>query len=202
MTRSLPSAQETIRILARLRTRPAPGPPPAAARALRGTLRTLDARFGKGVDGLKARWREVVGPELARRTEPTKLVKSRTGGAAALELRVEGPSAAIIQHRAGDILDRVNLFLGSGTVDRLRIVQGPLRGAAKRAAAGEGPRRRLATPLDAAAERALEESLAAFPEGALKTALARLGREVLRAAPPRTGVPARSPDPPADRPQV
>jgi hypothetical protein len=180
----LPSAQEAARILATLRTRPAPRPPPAAARALRGTLRSLDARFGKGLDGVKARWREIVGPELARRTEPTKLVKNRTAGPAALELRVEGPSAAIIQHRANDILDRVNLFLGSGTVDRLRIVQGPLRGAAKRAGASGDARRRLASPLDAAAEQSLAESLAGFPEGALKTALTRLGREVLRAAGP------------------
>jgi hypothetical protein len=186
MTRRLPSAQETVRILASRRTRPAPGPPPAAGRALRGTLRALDTRFGKGMDGIKARWSEIVGPDLARRTEPTKMVKSRAGAAAALELRVEGPSAAIIQHRAGDILDRVNLFLGSGSVDRLRIVQGPLRGAAKRAAAAaaSGPRRRLATPLDAAAEQSLAESLADFPDGALKAALTRLGREVLRAARP------------------
>lgn len=185
MVRTLPSAQETVRILATRRTRPAPGPPPVAGRALRATLRGLDARFGKGMDGLKARWREIVGPELARRTEPTKLVKSRTGGPAALELRVEGPSAAIIQHRAGDILDRVNLFLGSGSVDRLRIVQGPLRRAAERAAgAAETARRRLKTPLDAAVEEALAESLTRFPDSALKAALTRLGREVLRGEPP------------------
>jgi hypothetical protein len=185
MSRRLPSAQETVRILATLRTRPAPGPPPSAGRALRATLRGLDTRFGKGMDGLKARWREIVGPELSRRTEPSKLVRNRAGGPAALELRVEGPSAAIIQHRVGDIVDRVNLFLGSGSVDRLRIVQGPLRGAAKQAAAVMAPRRRLAAPMDAAAEQALAESLARFPEGPLKAALTRLGREVLRAAPPK-----------------
>lgn len=181
MARQLPDAQETVRILSRRRTRPPPAPPPAAGRALTSTIKALDARFGQGAEGLKARWSEIVGRELARRTEPVKLIKARAG--AALELRVEGPSAAIIQHRAGDILDRVNLFLGPGAVERLRIVQGPLRGHVRRGAAGRsqaGPR--LKAPLDAADEAALEASLAGFPEGPLRSALARLGREVLRAA--------------------
>jgi len=181
MPRTLPNAQETVRILARRRTRPPPGPPPVAGRALTKTLKALDARFGQGADGLLARWREIVGVELTRRTEPTKLVKSRTGGGATLELRVEGPSAAIIQHRASDILDRVNLFLGAQAVAKLRIVQGPLRGAAKRGGPpSSAPRRRLETPLDAADEQALARSLDPFPEGPLKAALARLGREVMR----------------------
>ena len=185
MARDLPSPQETVRILASRRTRPMPGPPPGAGRALVKTLKTLEARFGQGADALQARWREIVGAELAKRTEPTKLVKSRTGGPASLELRVEGPSAAIIQHRAPDILDRVNLFLGAGSVDRLRIVQGPLRGVVRRRGpAPAAARRRLKAPLDAAAERSLAASLEHLPDGRLKAALTRLGREVLRETPP------------------
>jgi hypothetical protein len=181
--RGLPTAQETVRILARRRTRPVPPPPPVAGRALTKTLGALRARLGQGAEGLKARWREIVGAELARRTEPTRLVKPRAGGAASLELRVEGPSAAIIQHQAPDILDRVNLFLGAGAVARLRIIQGPLRGHVQRPTAGAAAAagRRLETPLDVAAEQALAERLSALPEGRLKTALARLGRAVLRA---------------------
>jgi hypothetical protein len=185
MARDLPSPQETVRILATRRTRPPPGPPPAAGRALAGTLKTLEGRFGKGAEALQARWREIVGAELARRTEPTKLVRPRTGGAASLELRVEGPSAAIIQHRAPDILDRVNLFLGAGAVDRLRIVQGPLKGLARHnTPVAAAARRRFAGPLDAAAEQKLAASLEPLPDGRLKAALTRLGREVLRRAPP------------------
>ncbi len=184
MRRALPTPEETVRILARRRTRPIPPPPPGAGRALIRTLKTLESRFGQGVDGLKARWREIVGAELARRTEPIKLVKPRAGGGASLELRVEGPSAAIIQHRAPDILDRVNLFLGAGAVVKLRIVQGPLRGVVKRGGpAPGGARRRPRPPLDAAAEQALAAGLEKFPEGPLKTALTRLGREVMRDAP-------------------
>ena len=139
MARPLPTPREAVLILANRRTRPMPGGPPAAARALTRTIKALDERFGRGADGLKARWREIVGDDLARRTEPTKLTRPRTGGASALELRVEGPSAAIILHRAPDILARVNLFLGAGAVDKLRIVQGPLRGTKARPAAPPRP---------------------------------------------------------------
>ena len=107
-------------------------PPPAAGRALTRSLKALEAKFGQGVDGLKARWTEIVGVNLARRTEPTKLVKPRAGDGASLEIRVDGPSATLIQHQAADILARVNLFLGAGAVTRLRIVQGRC-GACRRA---------------------------------------------------------------------
>ena len=192
MPRPLPSAAEAARILTTKRTRPPRMPPPVAGRALTKTLKALDTRFGQGTDGLKARWREIVGEALARRTEPSKLVKSRTGEGAALEIRVEGPSAALIQHQGPDILARVNLFLGTGAVARLRIVQGPLRGIVKSAgpAAAATKRRRAQGPLDAAAEKALAEQLAAFPDGPLKAAITKLGREVMRnngAGPPRPG---------------
>jgi hypothetical protein len=185
MARPLPTAQEAIAILARLRSRPPPAGPPAAGRALTSTIKALEVRFGQGADGLKARWRDIVGVDLARRTEPTKLIKTRGGEGAALEIRVEGPAAAIIQHRGPDILSRVNLFLGSGAVTRLRIVQGPLRGAPARGLPPAKARSRSKIPLDAAAEQELAKGLESFPDGALKAALTRLGREVLRASGPR-----------------
>jgi len=180
MARPLPTAQEAAAILAAKRTRPAPGPPPVAGRALTGTVRALDARFGQGPDALAARWREIVGEAVARRTEPVKLVRPRTGGGASLEIRVEGPAAALIQHQAQDILARANLFLGAGTVTRLRIVQGPLRGIVRREPAAGPPQRHIRAPLDAAAEAELGASLEALPDGRLKQALHALGREVLR----------------------
>ena len=140
-------------------------------------MKKLEEKFGAGPDDLKSRWREIVGEALAGRSEPVKLVKSRTGGAT-LELKVAGPVAALIQHQAPLIVDRLNLYLGPGTVTRLRIVQGPL--SKPPAAAKPGPVRRTRTPLDAAAERELASSLAEAPDGPLKDALLRLGREVLR----------------------
>lgn len=174
MSRQLPSLEEAARILARKRTRPPRRPPPPAGRALRGYVKSLDGRFGQGAAALSARWREIVGPEIARRTEPVKLTKSRNGGGASLEIRVAGPAAAIIQHQAREILSRVNLFLGAEAVQKLRIVQGPLRHAEA------APPRRRAVPLDAAAEADLAAGLAGAPDGKLKDALMALGRGVLR----------------------
>jgi hypothetical protein len=179
MPRSLPSQAEAAAILAARRPRPAPRPPRHAARGLAATMKALEAKFGAGSGDLKSRWREIVGESIAARSEPVKLVKLRTGGAT-LELRVAGPVAALIQHQAPLILDRLNLYLGEGAVARLRIVQGPLTRTAPRAAA---PIRRASPPLDAAAERKLADELAATPDGPLKAALLRLGREVLRERP-------------------
>ena len=178
MRRRLPSPEEALRILAAKRTRPQHRPPPPAGRALAATLKAFDAKFGQGAGALVSRWREIVGAEVARRTEPVKLVKGRNGAGSSLEIRVAGPYAAIIQHQAHDILARVNLFLGAEAVQKLRIVQGPLRPAGE-GAPPPAPRRRAA-PLDAAQEAELAQALATTPEGPLKEALLKLGRGVLR----------------------
>lgn len=174
--RSLPSAAEAAEILARKRTRPPRRPPPPMGRSLNKMLKALDERFGQGPGALQARWREIVGVEIAKRTEPVKLTKPRGGGPAALEIRVAGPAAALIQHQAPEIVARVNLFLGAGAVNKLRIVQGPLRALGDTAK----PQRRRTPPLDAAAEAELARSLADAPDGPLKAALLSLGRGVLR----------------------
>lgn len=174
--RSLPTIQDALTILATKRTRPARRPPPPAGRMLTSTMKALDERFGQGPQALQARWREIVGEPIARRCEPVKVIKGRAGQPSTLEIRVDGPAAALIQHQAAEIVSRVNLFLGTGTIGRLRIVQGPLRPAA--AAARPQPRR--PAPLDAAQEAELKRSLAEAPDGPLKAALEELGRNILR----------------------
>lgn len=177
MPRTLPTPAEAAEILARKRTRPQRRPPPVAGRGLSKLLKELDAKYGQGPGALQARWREIVGVELAKRTEPVKLTKPRGGGPGALEIRVAGASAALIQHQAHEIVSRVNLFLGEGAVNKLRIVQGPLRTAA---AAEPKTARKRAAPLDAAREAELAKSLENAPDGPLKAALLRLGRGVMR----------------------
>jgi hypothetical protein len=172
--RPLPSPEEAHDILSRRRTRPPMRPAPPAGKSLAPLIKQLDAKFGQGPGLLQARWREIVGDQLARHTEPVKLIKARTGGST-LELKVAGPAAALIQHQAPEIMARVNMLLGSGEVTHLRIVQGVLK---KPDAAP--PRRRSKAPLDAAAEQQLAEGLAAQPDSPLKAALIKLGREVLR----------------------
>jgi hypothetical protein len=186
MARVPPTPEEAARILASRRTRPARRPPPPAGRALSKLIQSLDDRFGQGPEALKARWREIAGDNLAARSEPVRLIRPRGGGPASLELKVDGPTAALIQHQAAEILARVNLFLGPGAVAKLRIVQGPVRPPPTAlAAAKAGRARRLrAQPLDAELEAQLEAGLAPFDDGPLKDALRRLGREVLRQSQP------------------
>jgi len=176
--RPLPTAEEALEILKRRRTRPQVRPPPPAGKSLAPLIKKLDEKFGQGPAVLQARWRDIVGETLARRTEPVRVIKSRTGEGGTLELRVDGPVASLIQHQAPQITQRLDLLLGKGAVTRLRIVQGPVKApAAPVAARPRGSRR---PPLDAAQERDLADSLAAQPEGGLKDALLKLGRGVLR----------------------
>jgi hypothetical protein len=177
MRRPLPTAEEALAILKRRRTRPQIRPPPPAGKSLAPLIKQLDAKFGQGPALLQTRWREIVGETLARRTEPVRVIKSRTPGeGGTLELRVDGPVASLIQHQAPQITARLDLLLGKGAVTRLRIVQGPVKVQAAPAAA----RARRKPPLDAAQERELADSLDAQPEGGLKEALLKLGRGVLR----------------------
>ncbi|MFZ5668634.1 MAG: DUF721 domain-containing protein [Pseudomonadota bacterium] len=175
--RPLPTAQEAAEILGRKRTKPPRRTAPPAGKALGPLLRRLEERFGQGPGQLQLKWREIVGETLARHTEPVKLVKGRGGQPGVLELKVAGPAAAIVQHQAPEILQRLDLILGQGAVGRLRIVQGVVRAHAARP---QAVRRRSKGPLDAAAEQALADGLAAQPEGPLREALIRLGRETLR----------------------
>lgn len=182
--RPLPSLDDARRILAAKRTKPVRRPAPAIGRSLTPFIKALDERFGQGPGALQARWREIVGETLARRTEPAKLVKGRNGAAAVLEIRVEGPSAALIQHQSTEILARVNLFLGEGAVGRLRIVQGPIAPRPELAGA-RTPRRLRQSPLDAAAEAALVRAVSDAKTPALKANLEKLGRAVLSRDPER-----------------
>ncbi len=177
MVRDLPTESETREILSPRRTRPGPGPAPPAGRALNKFIRELDEKFGRGAGALEPRWREIVGENLARVSRPQKLTKGRGGAGATLELRVAGPAALLVQHQSADIIARVNLFLGPGAVEKLRIAQGPVKPMALPAASTRGARRRI-DPLDAQAEAELNQSVAKAPD-ALKAALSNLGRAVL-----------------------
>jgi hypothetical protein len=177
--RPLPTAAEAAEILGRKRSHPPRRPPPAAGRSLTKMLKGLEEKFGKGPGVLSARWPEIIADKrLARFTEPVKLIKLRGDAGTILELKVDGPAAALIQHQAEDILARVNMVLGSGTVTRLRIVQGPVKPRPEQRQPVR--RKRSSGPLDAAAEAELAKTLERAPDNALKTALLKLGRAVMR----------------------
>lgn len=177
MPRPLPTDAEARAILAAKRPRPPRRPPPAAAKSLAPLIKALDARFGQGTGALDSRWPEIVGEQLARVSEPIRLSKGRPGQGGALELRVVGPAAAFVQHQATEIITRVNLFLGEGSVDRLRISQGPIK---PRVARTQAQKRPVDRPLDAARDEALSASVDPAASDGLRQALLRLGRRALK----------------------
>ena len=187
MRRTLPTESEARAILARCRTKPPLRPPPRAARHLAPMIKKLDAQFGRGHNGLETRWVEIVGERLARVCRPQKMTKGRGGAAGTLELRVVGAAALLIQHQSADIIERVNLFLGTKAVDKIRIQQGPVKPlpTASETAPSRPAGRRALPPLSAGAEAELQATLEPVPDR-LKLALQKLGRAVL-SQPPEDG---------------
>lgn len=108
-------------------------------------------RFGFPQAALLTDWEAIIGPELARFTEPERLKWPRpsenapddesqskpvpagkmrkpprdfTG--ATLVLRVDGPLAIEVQHKSVQIIERINGYFGFRAVTELRILQAPV----------------------------------------------------------------------------
>jgi hypothetical protein len=135
---------------------------------------------------LVTRWTEIVGAEVAARSEPIKIQWPRpapshpspaSGGGSGwgqepgtLVLRVEGPAAIEIQHSVDVICGRINQFMGWRAIARIALRQAPLRRAAPKPARTENP----------AAVAELAASLPDITDDDLRQALARLGAAVKR----------------------
>jgi len=176
MKRSLPSLEESVRILRTTHTKRAPRAGPPVQKQVQPLLKSLQARFEANDDGagkLKSRWNEVVGEQLSKLCEPVRIIKGK-GRPGTLEIRVAGAYAPLIQHQSQVVIDRINLYLGTGTIDRLRLIQGPLSVQPK-ATQPARPK-----PLNAAEELRLRESVSDVTDEKLRDALLKLGRGVLQ----------------------
>lgn len=134
---------------------------------------------GFATTALLSDWPAIVGRELALFTMPDRVVWPRrrddmAGNAparghraegAVLVLRVEGPRAIEVQHRAGLILERVNSYFGYRAVTEMRFLQAPI------ARSGKGRQRPQRMPPPA---YSLPKSASIEDEG-LARALTRLG---------------------------
>jgi hypothetical protein len=82
--------------------------------------------------GLVQSWEEIVGPRLAHSSRPEKIQWPRRMHdddpfePAVLIIACEGAAALHLQHETGEIIGRVNAFLGFAAVGRIRIVQKPV----------------------------------------------------------------------------
>jgi hypothetical protein len=84
-------------------------------------------------------------------------------------------AALHLQHQSGEVIARVNAFLGFAAVARLKIVQKPVAVAAKK--------RSMPRKLDGAETARLDRMVDAIEDDGLREALARLGRSVVGSRP-------------------
>ncbi|TGQ25262.1 DciA family protein, partial [Mesorhizobium sp. M4B.F.Ca.ET.214.01.1.1] len=78
--------------------------------------------------GLVQSWEEIAGPRLAIHSRPEKIQWPRRlheddpFEPAVLVIACEGMAALHLQHETGEIINRVNAFLGFTAIGRIRIV--------------------------------------------------------------------------------
>jgi len=158
----------------RLPASPFKSPAVSAGDAASSVLQDLFSSRGFGTHQIVSNWQAIVGDELAEMTAPEKLSWTNpppgshggeNGQTAILHLRVEGPVALEIQHMAGQIIERINNYLGAPLVQSLRILQAPLTRM-------PSPIRARAAHLPAKQERASDED--SEQDDPLEAALARL----------------------------
>ncbi|NGN40516.1 DUF721 domain-containing protein [Mesorhizobium sp. CGMCC 1.15528] len=88
----------------------------------------LRKRAGISV-GLVQSWEEIVGPRIAAKSRPEKIQWPRRlheddpFEPATLIVACEGLAALHLQHETGEVIGRVNAFLGFTAIGRIRIVQ-------------------------------------------------------------------------------
>jgi hypothetical protein len=141
-------------------------------------------KYGFSTAALVTDWVMIAGRELAASTAPERLkwprgvapadVEGNAPGqprrGATLVLRVDGGLGLDVQHKARQIIERINAYFGYAAVAELRIVQGPVGGEPRSIMHPPWPSRPASRPLTA--------EVAEIADPGLREALARLGAEV------------------------
>ncbi len=128
--------------------------------------------------GLVQSWEEIVGPRLADRTRPEKIVWPRRLDdddpfePALLVIACEGAAALHVQHETNEIVSRVNAFLGFAAVGRIRIAQKPVH-------VGSDKLRPRLRPLSELEKKRVAGTVAKIEDDGLRAALERLGTTIL-----------------------
>jgi hypothetical protein len=137
----------------------------------------LRRRAGMSI-GLIQSWDEIAGPRLAAHTRPERIAWPRRAHEddpfqpATLVIACEGFAALYVQHETGEIISRVNAFLGFNAIDRIRIVQKPVGQVDRR------PKRRP-RPVTAAEAASIAEAVGGIDDEGLRGSLERLGRTII-----------------------
>lgn len=135
----------------------------------------LRKRAGITIELVQA-WEEVVGPALGDQSRPLKLLWPRRAHEddpfqpATLVVACQGLTAMRVQHETGEIISRVNAFLGFAAVGRIKIEQKPVSQTAVK--------RSSQPPVDAAAADKISLIVEPIEDESLREALQRLGQSI------------------------
>lgn len=137
----------------------------------------LRKRAGINLSLMQA-WEDVVGAQIGAQSRPLRILWPRRAHEddpfqpATLIIGCEGMVAMRIQHSTGEIISRVNAFLGFAAIARIRIEQKAVAVAVQRQ-----PKRMM--PVSAPAEKKLALATAVIEDEELRASLMRLGRNIL-----------------------
>lgn len=137
----------------------------------------LRKRAGISVELVQS-WEEIVGPRLAGRTRPEKIQWPRRlheddpFEPATLVIACEGAAALHLQHETGEVIGRVNAFLGFTAIGRIRIVQKPLT-------SNEQPPRPRPRALTEGEKARLAGTVGQIEDDGLRASLERLGATII-----------------------
>lgn len=172
-----PIAEARARVALRYRrARPMAKGAPSIGQAAAKYARKALPEPRTAIDKLRARWRDIVGESIAKYCEPEKITSGRNGKI--LTIRVIPQAAPLIQHRSGEIRQRVSVAAG-GDIARLKLVQGLLSGQPNLAPVRD---RRVLSPEELAA---LQRDTAGIDDPTLREAIVSLGSAMLSATPKR-----------------
>ena len=82
------------------------------------------ARAGFADPSLVLRWSSIAGHEVARIAQPVKFQDG--AGGAVLTLKCDAGAMVFLQHQTRALIGKVNAYLGSGRVARVKLVAGRL----------------------------------------------------------------------------
>jgi len=128
--------------------------------------------------GLVQSWEEIAGPRLAGHSRPEKIQWPRRMHEddpfepATLVIACEGMAALHLQHETGEIINRVNAFLGFNAIGRIRIVQKPV--LSEKVRPKPAPR-----PLTSVEKAKLSDTVGKIEDEGLRASLERLGATIL-----------------------
>ncbi|MEM9574076.1 MAG: DciA family protein [Pseudomonadota bacterium] len=122
-------------------------------------------------------WPEIAGEELAATSMPLKVQWKRRISEddefepGTLLVAAEGMAALHLQHQTGQVIDRVNSFMGYKAVARIKIVQKPIE--IKKT-------KKRQRPMTEGQKRKVEKLTDTIDDDDLKAAMKRFGESVMR----------------------